>query len=64
VTLYFVEQGARVSAERTDAALDGLRTGLATRARQIRGSDFAPAPSSRACGWCDFAAMCPMSASY
>jgi RecB family exonuclease len=58
VTLYFVEQGARLSAERTDAALDGLRTGLAARARQIRGSDFVPTPSSHSCGWCDFAPMC------
>ncbi len=63
VTLYFVEHGARFSAGRTDAALDTVRTGLATRARQIRGSDFVPTPSPRSCGWCDFAAMCPMNVS-
>ena len=63
VTLYFVEQDRRLSAECTDAAIDSLRTGLADRARQIRGSDFTPTPSGRSCGWCDFAAMCPLKVS-
>jgi RecB family exonuclease len=58
VTLSFVEQGLRFSAERTDDALDEVREGLAMRAREIRGSDFMPTPSPRACGWCDFAAIC------
>jgi RecB family exonuclease len=58
VTFYFVEQDRRLSADCTDAAMDGLRAGLADRARQIRGSNFVPTPSARACGWCDFAAMC------
>jgi putative RecB family exonuclease len=62
VTLYCVEQSRRFSAARTDAALDGLRDDLAARARRIRGSDFAPTPSPRSCGWCDFAALCPVSA--
>ena len=62
VTLYCVEEGRRFSAARTDAALDGLRDDLAARARRIRGSDFAPTPSPRSCGWCDFAALCPVSA--
>jgi RecB family exonuclease len=58
VTLSFVEQGLRFSAERTDDALDEIREGLAMRAREIRGSDFTPTPSPRACGWCDFTAFC------
>jgi len=62
ITLYFVEQGQRLSAKRSDAALDSTRTGLADRARQIRGSDFVPTPSSRSCGWCDFTAMCQVGA--
>ena len=61
VTLYCVEQSRRFSAERTDAALDALRTDLAARAREIRASDFAPTPSPRSCGWCDFTGLCPMS---
>ena len=61
-TLYFVEQDRRVSGVRTDAALDAARTDLAARARQIRDSDFAPTPSPRSCGWCDFAALCPVNA--
>jgi RecB family exonuclease len=58
VTLSFVEHGLRFSAERTEDALDDVREGLAMRAREIRGSDFMPTPSSRACGWCDFTAIC------
>jgi RecB family exonuclease len=59
VTLYAVEHGQRSSADRTDAALETLRADLASRARQIRGSDFSPTPSRRSCGWCDFTALCP-----
>jgi RecB family exonuclease len=58
VTLNFVEHGLRFSAERSDDALDGIRGDLAARAREIRGSDFAPSPCPRSCGWCDFAAIC------
>jgi putative RecB family exonuclease len=61
VTLYCVEESRRFSAERTDAALDALRADLAARARAIRTSDFSPTPSPRSCGWCDFAALCPVS---
>jgi putative RecB family exonuclease len=60
VTLDFVEHGLRYSAERTDEALDNVREGLALRAREIRGSDFMPTPGARACGWCDFVAICPV----
>lgn len=63
VTLDFVEHGLRFSAERSDAALDDVREGLGRRAREIRNSRFAPTPSSRACGWCDFAAFCSERAS-
>ena len=62
VTLYAVEQGQRASAQHTDAVLDTLRADLASRARQIRGSDFSPTPSQRSCGWCDFTALCPVNA--
>jgi putative RecB family exonuclease len=58
VTLSFVEHGVRYSAERTDDALDDVRAALALRVREIRGSDFAPTPCQRSCGWCDFAAIC------
>ena len=61
VTLYCVEESRRFSAERTDAALDALRVELAARARAIRAGDFAPTPSPRSCGWCDFAASCEVS---
>ena len=60
VTLDFVEHGLRYSAERTDEALEKVRDGLVLRARQIRGSSFLPTPGARACGWCDFAAICPV----
>jgi RecB family exonuclease len=58
VTLDFVEHGLRYSADRTDEVLDSVREGLALRAREIRGSDFAPTPGARACVWCDYAAIC------
>jgi putative RecB family exonuclease len=58
VTLNFVEHGLRYSAERTDAALDSVRDEIGARARQIRAGEFAPAPSRRACDWCDYAAIC------
>ena len=61
VTLYCVDANRRSSAERTDAALDALREDLSARARAIRASDFAPTPSPRSCGWCDFAGLCPAS---
>ena len=61
VTLYCVDQSRRFSAERSDATLDALRDDLAARARAIRGSDFAPTPSARSCGWCDFTGLCPAS---
>ena len=59
VTLYFVEGGRRLSGERSDAGLDALRGNLARRACRIWAGDFAPTPSERSCGRCDFAAMCP-----
>ncbi len=62
VTLYAVEHGQRSSADRTDAGLDTVRADLASRARQIRGSEFSPTPSQRSCGWCDFTALCPLNA--
>jgi DNA helicase-2/ATP-dependent DNA helicase PcrA len=62
VTLDFVEQGLRLSDRRTDAQLDGVRDGLAARAREIRSSGFPATPSGRACGWCDFRELCPESA--
>jgi RecB family exonuclease len=61
VTLYFVEQGLRLSAARTDADLDRVRDWLIGRAREVRDSGYSPTPSSRACGWCDFKAICPAS---
>lgn len=59
VTLDFVEAGVRSSAEPTDEELDSVREGLAARAAEIRGSDYSPTPSGRACGWCDYQTMCP-----
>lgn len=63
VTLDFVEAGVRSSAEPTDEELDSVREGLAARAAEIRGSDYSPTPSDRACGWCDYRAMCPAAVS-
>jgi RecB family exonuclease len=62
VTLYAVEHGQRSSTDRTETALDTVRADLASRARQIRGSEFSPTPSQRSCGWCDFTALCPANA--
>jgi putative RecB family exonuclease len=61
VTLYCVDESRRCSAERTDAALDAVRDDLAGRVRAIRGGDFAPTPSPRSCGWCDYTGLCPAS---
>jgi RecB family exonuclease len=62
VTLYFVEHGVRISADRSDAALEGVRADLVGRAREIRASRFGPTPGTRACGWCDFGSMCDAAA--
>jgi RecB family exonuclease len=60
VTLRYVEHDLLLCGERTDAALDAVRVDLAVRARRIRTGGFDPTPSPRACGWCDFAARCPV----
>ncbi len=62
VTLDFVEAGVRSSAEPTDEELDSVRDALAARAAEIRGSDYSPTPGDRACGWCDYRALCPAAA--
>ncbi len=59
VTLYFTESGTRMSTSRTDAELDAARDDLVARVTRIRSGDFAATPSSRQCGWCDFASLCP-----
>jgi RecB family exonuclease len=58
VSLYFVEHDLRSSAVPTDEQLDALRDNLRDRAVAIRGSDFPPAASSRACRNCDFGRLC------
>jgi putative RecB family exonuclease len=59
VTLYFLEPARRTSASRTDVFLDALRKELAARVGRIRREEFKPTPSRRACGWCDYASLCP-----
>ena len=62
VTLNFVEEGRRIGAAKTNAELCEVSAGLVARALDIRGSDFSPTPGERACGWCDYAGLCPQSA--
>ena len=59
VTLYYTEAATRMSTTRTDEELDAARDDLLARAARIRSGDFAATPSQKACGWCDFRAMCP-----
>jgi DNA helicase-2/ATP-dependent DNA helicase PcrA len=59
VTLYFTEAGSRVSTTRTDEQLDAARAEILERAARMRTGDFAATPSEKACGWCDYAALCP-----
>ena len=48
-----------MSTTRTDDQLDAARDELLARAAQIRSGDFHATPSPRACGWCDYRAICP-----
>ena len=59
VTLYFTEAASRTSTTRTDEQLDAARATILERAARMRTGDFAATPSDRACGWCDYAALCP-----
>ncbi|MFH0750501.1 MAG: ATP-dependent DNA helicase, partial [Chloroflexota bacterium] len=59
VTLYYTEAATRMSTARTDDQLDAARDELLARAAVIRSGDFRATPSSRACGWCDYRAICP-----
>ncbi len=59
VTLYFTESATRLSTARTDEQLDAARAELLARAALIRSGDFRATPSPRACGWCDYRAICP-----
>jgi RecB family exonuclease len=62
VSLDFVEHGLRFGVELADADLDRVRDRLVAEALEIRESGFSPTPSDRACGWCDYAAICPSAA--
>ena len=59
VTLYFTEAKMRLSTVRTDQQLDAARATILERAARMRTGDFAATPSDKACGWCDYAALCP-----
>ncbi len=59
VTLYYTEAATRMTTTRSDEQLDAARDDLLERAARIRAGDFAATPSAKACGWCDFRAMCP-----
>ncbi len=58
VTLYYTEQGTRMSTTRTNEQLDAARDELLARIRPIRAGEFTATPG-RACTWCDYRAMCP-----
>ncbi len=59
VTLYFTESATRMSTTRTDEQLDLARAAILERVARMRTGDFAATPSAKACGWCDYARMCP-----
>jgi RecB family exonuclease len=59
VTLYYTEAATRMSTARTADQLDAARDELLDRAAVIRSGNFRATPSSRACGWCDYRAICP-----
>ena len=59
VTLYFTESATRMSTTRTDEQLDLARAAILERVARMRTGDFTATPSARACGWCDYARMCP-----
>ena len=59
VTLYYTEAATRMSTTRTDEQLDAARDEVLALAARIRSGDFRATPSSRACGWCDYRAICP-----
>ncbi len=59
VTLYFTEAATRMSTARTDAQLDAARDEILARAAVIRSGDFHATPSPKACGRCDYRAICP-----
>ena len=58
-TLYFTESALRLSTTRTDEQLDAARTDILARISQMRAGEFAATPSTWACQYCDYRAMCP-----
>jgi DNA helicase-2/ATP-dependent DNA helicase PcrA len=62
VQLHFVESGIVGRAEPTRERLDKAREKLLATAGQIRARNFAPKPSTIACGYCPFRSICSASA--
>jgi DNA helicase II / ATP-dependent DNA helicase PcrA len=59
LALYFTESDEEISTTRSAEQLDEFVARLLATARRIRAGDFAATPSAQACGWCDFARICP-----
>ncbi|MGK2849820.1 MAG: RecB family exonuclease [Candidatus Limnocylindrales bacterium] len=59
VTLYFTESATRLSTTRTNEQLDAARVDVLERVSRMRDGEFTATPSARACGYCDYRAMCP-----
>ncbi|MBI4128364.1 MAG: UvrD-helicase domain-containing protein [Parcubacteria group bacterium] len=58
LTLYFLEEGQRVSTTRTGKELDELKKKISVKIEKIISSDFAPTPGF-VCRFCDFKLICP-----
>ena len=59
MTLYFTESATRLSTTRSDEQLDAARDDVLMRVARMRDGDFTATPSAKACGRCDYRAMCP-----
>ncbi len=58
MSLYFVEQGEKVTTTRTQAQLEKKRADVVKVIKEMQSGNFEATPGKH-CSWCDFRAICP-----
>lgn len=58
LSYYFLEEGVKVTTERSDKNLEEMHTELESLVEEIKKGDFTATPGMH-CTWCDFKDICP-----
>ena len=58
LTLYYVENGEKITTTRTEADLENKKKEIAETLEKIRSGDFESTPGMH-CNWCDYKEICP-----